>query len=241
VKRIGRLAILALMIAALLAPGLAGTAAAQDAASLCIEADAAGAGAVVAGYDVVSPTGGSGSQIVLGYGSSTLSGGSGNDILCSWGGGNTLDGGSGNDTLIVISGADNALHGGSGNDAMIGYASDYFDGGSGNNTRTDLAVMDLWTVDSGLGYNYTVKGTGFTAGGKVNLKLQFFDSANNPLSGVFEQTYNVDSQGNFQTFGYYSGCDYNGNEIAYTTGIATDNTTGDVYSETFTRAETCLV
>lgn len=132
VKRLGRMFLLAIVMAGLSMPGLSGTVSAQD-ANLCERADGQLAGTPIDGYTVAYGSGGAGSQIVLGYGDTSLTGGSGNDVLCAWGGGNTLDGGSGNDVLIVMSGLDNALYGGSGNDILIGMVDDYFDGGSGRN------------------------------------------------------------------------------------------------------------
>lgn len=133
-KRIGRMFVLALVMAAMLLPGFGEAVAAQD-ASLCDDALAVWQddGTALGKYAIVEFTGGAGSQIVLGYGDATLSGGSGNDVLCAWGSGNILDGGSGNDLLVAREGPVNTFRGGSGNDTMIGVEGDSFDGGSGRN------------------------------------------------------------------------------------------------------------
>lgn len=149
-KYLGRLFVMVMLAAAMVIPGLAGTASAQSGATdLCDEARMAGSGSVVAGLPIVWLTGGSGNQIVLGpdEGGAWLSGGSGNDVLCAWGSGNTLDGGSGNDVLVAPDGG-NAFLGGSGNDTMIGVEGDDYNGGSGRNTiELLLPIISNITID----------------------------------------------------------------------------------------------
>lgn len=247
-KRLGRLVILAMLTATFMLPGLAGTASAQDTANLCIDADAAGPGGEVDGYDVVLLIGGAGSQIVLGYGDATLSGGSGNDVLCAWDGNNTLDGGSGNDTLIVMSGTGNALYGGSGNDTMIGYAGDYFDGGSGRNHQETNQPMDLWVEDLATFENiFLTLGSGFTPNSTVNITYDQYDANDVRLHGSDQAAVDTDSQGNFNAWedSGLEGCYISlGNnqfpDIAYITITATDISTGNTHTETFVRAETCI-
>jgi len=236
--------VLALVTMGLMLPGLASTASAQDPASLCSEADAVGAGAVVAGYDVVSPTGGSGSQIVLGYGGSTLSGGSGNDILCAWGTGNILDGGSGNDLLVAMDSPGNAFYGGSGNDTMIGYTGDSYDGGSGSNSWT--GAPNMWVIDAGGGYFY-IQGAGFSPLAAITTLVEGYGDREAPYYvNSTSNVYSTDPRGNFTTgtfFPYY-GCSFTlidpAADIEYTIVTVTEDSTGFSLEQTFTRDQTCF-
>lgn len=249
-KQLGRLVILALMTTILMAPGLAGTASAQD-ASLCETANAQGPDTEVGEYDVVLLTGGAGSQIVLGYGNSTLSGGSGSDILCAWGSDNILDGGSGNDVLYAPDDG-NTFSGGSGNDTMIGIAGDTFDGGSGNNSWTELATYDLWLEEwAGFeGKTFVILGSAFTSDSTVSLLIATFDHTGDIIYAVLFPDFpypfvTTDSEGNFNTgidprLPQIPGCIVDEKEIAYVTISAIDINTGDYYTETFTHDETCF-
>ncbi len=103
--------------------------------AICTDAIASaqtGTGAY-AGYELVSGSGGSGSQVVVGTdGNDVLEGGSGDDVLCGLGGDDLLRGGSGNDILVGGPGTDR-LEGGSNNDTLYGTEGERLDGGSGTN------------------------------------------------------------------------------------------------------------
>ena len=165
VKRLRYVVMLAMLTGATLLPAGIMQASAQG-EDLCAGALVHGEGEY-AGYEVVSTTGGSGSQIVLGSidGGSYLSGGSGNDVLCAFGNGNTLDGGSGNDLLVALDGG-NVFLGGSGNDTMIGVVGDAFDGGSGRNevvSRSLGPTIKITFSPAGVGCWVSVDLTGFAA------------------------------------------------------------------------------
>lgn len=146
-----RVFVLFLMLAAM--PGVFSASVSAQDSNLC---DAAldvvpDIGNWLEGYEVVSGSGGSGSQIVVGTdGPDYLTGGSGNDILCGYGGDDILEGGSGNDVLVGGEG-DDALYGGSGNDTFYASETDLVDVGSGRDTI--VTVVDTLS-DCGLAQSY---------------------------------------------------------------------------------------
>src|SRR5690606_3236180 len=112
--------------------------------------------------------------------------------------GNMLDGGSGNDTLVVLDGTGNAFYGGSGNDLMIGYAEDYFDGGSGKNViehLTPVSLQELWLSgpDNGL---YAIGGAVFTSEANGTILVSLYDSNSDWVSDL-SGTFTVDESGIF--------------------------------------------
>lgn len=230
-KRFGRLVVLAMLVAAFMVPGLAGTASAQD-ASLCDRALEAGAGAVVDGYTVVFLTGGSGSQIVLGTdGDDYLTGGGGHDVLCGLGGYDVLDGGSGNDLLVNGPGG-GELYGASGHDTMIGYEGDVFNGGSGRNETvilTPVVLQDLW-ISGGL-YNFDglVTGTGFTPNSTVESLIRIYSPSGSVNQGFIGWN-GTDANGSFATDAAYNFC-YSSDNTAVE--ITATDAEGVTYTEMF--------
>lgn len=153
-----RFAVLVLMLLSIPAV-LPGAASAQD-SGICDRAldYVPDVGNWLEGYEVVSGSGGAGSQIVVGTdGPDYLTGGSGDDILCGYGDADILEGGSGNDILVGGGGID-GLYGGSGNDTLYGTSDETLDGGSGRNeiiaANPACQMVSEWIYMPGYYYDY---------------------------------------------------------------------------------------